>query len=156
VPRVTLEPMTQAHFADFMEAVLPPYVVERAAADHVGLRTAEQYARRQHARLLPDGHLTAGHRFVRVLATDSGQVVGGVWFWIDDENKQAFLYYISILPEHRRRGFASSALIAVEETVRAAGCVSFGLNVFSSNDGAIALYRKLGFRTVSSYWNKPL
>src|SRR4030095_5007458 len=36
-----------------------------------------------------------------------------------------------------------------------AGCVSFGLNVFSSNDGAIALYRKLGFRTVSSYWNKP-
>jgi ribosomal protein S18 acetylase RimI-like enzyme len=93
---------------------------------------------------------------VRVLATDSGQVVGGVWFWIDDENKQAFLYYISILPEHRRRGFASSALIAVEETVRAAGCVSFGLNVFSSNDGGIALYRKLGFRAVSSYWNKPL
>lgn len=156
MPHVTLEPMTQAHYADFMEAIFPAYVAERAAADHVSLPVAEYYARLQRARLLPDGHLTAGQRFVRVLSTDSGQAVGGIWFSIDDENKQAFLYYIAIQPEHRRRGFANSALTAVEETVRAAGCVSLGLNVFSSNDGAIALYRKLGFRTVSSYWNKPL
>lgn len=143
MPRVTLEAMTRAHFTDFMEAIFPPYVAERAAADHVCRRTAERYTRRQHARLLPDGHLTAGHRFERVVSADSGQAVDGVWFGVDDENKQAFLYYISILPEHRRRGFARAALVAVEEMVRAAGCVSFGLNVFSSNDGAMALYRKL-------------
>ena len=148
--------MNQAQFIGFMEAIFPPYVAERAAADHVSLEVAEQYARGQHAQLLPDGHLTVGHKFLRVLSTDSGQSVGDVWFWIDDENKQAFLYYIVVLPEHRRRGFASAALTAIEEMVRAAGCISLGLNVFSSNDGAIALYHTLGFCPVSSYWNKPL
>lgn len=148
--------MNQAQFVGFMEAVFPSYVGERAAADHVSLEMAEQYARVQLARLLPDGHLTVGHRFLRVLSTDSGQGVGDVWFWIDSENKQAFLYYIAVLPEHRRRGFASAALAAIEEMVRAAGCISLGLNVFSSNHGAIALYRKLGFCTVASYWTKPL
>jgi ribosomal protein S18 acetylase RimI-like enzyme len=148
--------MNEARFVGFMEAVFPSYVAERAAADHVSLEMAEQYARVQLARLLPDGHLTVGHRFLRVLSTDSGQGVGDVWFWIDSENKQAFLYYIAVLPEHRRRGFASAALVAIEEMVRAAGCISLGLNVFSSNHGAIALYRRLGFCTVASYWTKPL
>jgi ribosomal protein S18 acetylase RimI-like enzyme len=148
--------MNQAQFVGFMEAVFPSYVAERAAADHVSLEMAGQYARVQLARLLPDGHLTVGHRFLRVLSTDSGQGVGDVWFWIDSENKQAFLYYIAVLPEHRRRGFASAALVTIEEMVRAAGCISLGLNVFSSNHGAIALYRRLGFCTVASYWTKPL
>jgi ribosomal protein S18 acetylase RimI-like enzyme len=148
--------MNQAQFTGFMAAVLPSYVAERAAADHVSLEMAERSARTQLARLLPDGHLTVGHRFLRVLSTDSGHGVGDVWFWIDSENKQAFLYYIAIVPEHRRRGFASAALTAIEEMVRAAGCISFGLNVFSSNHSAIALYRTLGFCIVASYWNKPL
>ena len=148
--------MNQAQFVGFMEAVFPSYVAERAAADHVSLEIAEQYARVQLARLLPDGRLTVGHRFLRVLSIDSGQGVGDVWFWIDSENKQAFLYYIAVLPEHRRRGFASAALVAIEEMVRAAGCISLGLNVFSSNHGAIALYRRLGFCTAASYWTKPL
>jgi len=154
--------MNQVQFTGFMAAVFPSYVAERAAADHVSLVMAERYARAQLTHLLPDGHLTGGHRFLRVLSTDSGQGVGDAWSWIDNEHKQAFLYYIAVLhyiavlPEHRRRGFASAALMAIEEMVRAAGCISLGLNVFSSNDGAIALYRKLGFCTVASYWNKPL
>lgn len=148
--------MNQAQFTSFLAAIFPSYVAERAAADHVSLEVAEQYARGQLTRLLPDGHLTVGHRFLRVLSTDSGQKVGDVWFWIDSENKQAFLYYIAVLPEHRRKGFASAALTALEAMVRAAGCISLGLNVFSSNHGAIALYRKLGFCAVASYWNKPL
>jgi ribosomal protein S18 acetylase RimI-like enzyme len=112
--------MTQAQYSDFMGAIVPPYVAERATADHV---PAE---------------------------------VGGVWFWIDVENKQGFLYNITVFPRHRRRGFASDALVLIEEMVRAAGCTALGLNVFSSNDAAIALYRKVGFSAVSSYWNKPL
>ena len=148
--------MNQVQFIGFMETILPSYVAERATADHVSLEIAGQYARAQLARLLPDGRLTIGHRFLRVLSSDSGQGVGDVWFWIDGENKQAFLYYVAVLPEHRRRGFASAALTVIEEMVRAAGCISLGLNVFSSNHGAIALYRKLGFCTVASYWNKPL
>jgi len=154
--RIKLEPMTQAQYSEFMETIVPPYVAERAAADHVSAEEAERYAHRQHARLLPEGHRTTGHRFLRIVSTDGDESVGGVWFWIDVENKQGFLYNITVFPRHRRRGFASDALARVEEMVRSAGCTALGLNVFSSNDGAIALYRKLGFSAVSSYWNKPL
>ena len=154
--RIRLEPMTQAQYSDFMEAIIPPYVAERAAADHVSAKVANRYARHQHARLLPEGHRTTGHRFLRIVSTDSDEPVGGVWFWIDVENKQGFLYNITVFPQHRRRGFASDALVLVEEMVGSAGCTALGLNVFSSNDGAIALYRKLGFSAASSYWNKPL
>jgi acetyltransferase (GNAT) family protein len=110
MPQVTLEPMTQAQFSDFMEVILLPYVAERAAADHVSTEMAEQYARDQHERLLPDAHLTTGHRFLSMVSTNSDQPVGGVWFWIDLENKQAFLYNITVFAQYRRRGFASDAL----------------------------------------------
>ena len=79
--------MTQAQYSDFMEAILPAYVAERAAADHVSAEVANRYARHQHARLLPEGHRTTGHRFLRMVSTDSDESVGGVWFWIDVENK---------------------------------------------------------------------
>jgi ribosomal protein S18 acetylase RimI-like enzyme len=148
--------MTQAQYAEFIEAIGPPYVAERAAADHVSTEVAERYARQQHTRLLPDGHRTTGHRFLRIVSTDSDESVGGIWFWIDVENKQGFLYNITVSPRHRRCGFASDALVLVAEMARSAGCTTLGLNVFSSNDGAIALYRKLGFSAVSSYWNKAL
>jgi ribosomal protein S18 acetylase RimI-like enzyme len=148
--------MTQTQFSDFMEVILLPYVAERAAADHVPTEVAEHYARDQHTHLLPDGHLTVGHRFLRIVSTNSDQSVGGVWFWIDLKNKQAFLYNITVFPQYRRSGFASDALALVEEMVRATGCATLGLNVFSSNEGAIAFYRKLGFSAVSSYLNKTL
>jgi ribosomal protein S18 acetylase RimI-like enzyme len=148
--------MTGAQVSDFLEAILPSYVAERAAADHVSSEAADRYARAQYAQLLPDGHLTAGHHFLRMVAINSGQSVGGVWFWIDSENKQAFLYNITILPQYRRRGFASDALMLIEEIAREAGCATLGLNVFSSNSEAIALYSRVGFCPVSSYWNKAL
>ena len=154
--RIRLEPMTQAQYSDFMEAIVPPYVAERATADHVSAEVAERYARHQHARLLPEGHRTTGHRFLRIVSTDGDESVGGVWFWIDVENKQAFLYNITVFTQYRRRGFASDALGLVEEMVREAGCVTLGLNAFSSNDAAIALYLKVGFSAVSSYLNKVL
>ena len=153
---ITLEPMTQPQFADFMEAILPAYVTERAAADHVTPDAAERFARDQHARLLTDGPLTPGHHFLRIVAASGHQTVGGVWFWIDDDNKQAFLYNITVYAQHRRQGFATAALAFVEEQARAAGCATLGLNVFATNEAAMALYRKLGFCAVTSYWNKPL
>src|SRR5258708_20366170 len=134
-----------------MDAIVPPYVAERAAADHVSAEVAARYARHQHARLLPEGHRTTGHRFLRIVSTDSDESVGGVWFWIDVENKQGFLYNITVFPRHRRRGFASDALVLVEEMVRSPGCTTLGRNVFSSNDRPPPLYPNLTFLPVSRY-----
>ena len=67
-------------------------------------------------------------------------------FEVRDDN---FLYVLQEEPPESARGL-------VEQTVRAAGCATLGLNVFSSNSGALALYRKVGFNAVSSYFNKAL
>lgn len=129
-------------------------MAERAAADHVSAEAAAHSAREQIAGLLPDGLLTAEHRFLRMVSSSGDESVGGVWFWVDAEREQAFLYNITVFPQCRRSGFATEALALVEQLARAAGCGTLGLNVFSANEGAIALYRTLGFSAVSSLLNK--
>ena len=153
---VALEPMTDAQFGEFIEVIVPPYVAERVQADHLSPEDAQRFVRDQQDRLLPDGRQTPGHQFLRIVTLDIPQCVGGVWLEIDSENKQGFLYNLTVFPPYRRRRFGSDALALVAELVRRAGCGTLGLNVFSTNDAAVALYRKMGFSTVSSYMNKKL
>jgi ribosomal protein S18 acetylase RimI-like enzyme len=154
--QVRLEAMTVAQFAEFLEAILPPYIAARSAADHVSLAEAERFARDQHQKLLPAGQLSPGHQFHSIVATDMPGPVGGVWFHIDAERRQAFLYNITIFPKWHRRGYATAALSLVEEAVRSAGCAVLALNVFAENAGAAELYGKAGYHRVSSHMNKRL
>ena len=153
---VRLEPMTAAQFTEFMEVILRPYVAARSVADHVSLAEAERFARDQHQKLLPAGQLSPGHQFHSIVAIDSKNQVGGIWFHIDAEKKHAFLYNISIFPEWQRRGYATAALSLVEAAARSAGCAVLALNVFAENTGAAELYRRAGYNFVSSHMNKRL
>lgn len=152
--QVSLEPMNDAQCEAFLEACLAPYIADRAEADFVSLAEAEQFARGQHARILPQGRLTVGHRFLRIMA--GAEPVGGIWIYTDPQRREAFLYNIMIEPDRRRQGFATAALTAAEELLRSEGCRVLGLNVFATNAAALALYHRLGFRTASSYLNKQL
>jgi len=151
---VKLVAMTEAETAGFLETVLPPYIAERAAADHVPPEVAERAARAQHAQLLPGGKPGPGHTIAWIVAAD--QPVGGIWFYLDIANREAYVYNITVFPQHRRRGFARGALTLLEQAARDAGCRTLALNVFAPNKGAIALYRKLGFSAVSMHMNKAL
>ena len=55
---IRLESIAESAFNDFLEAILPPYIEERSAADHVSKTVAEQFAHRQNAELLPRGYHT--------------------------------------------------------------------------------------------------
>ena len=154
--QVRLEPMTVAEFAEFMEVILPPYIAARSVADHISLAEAERFARDQHLRLLPAGQCTPGHNFHSIVAIDTDEAVGGVWFHIDAEKGQAFLYNITVFPEWYRRGYATAALSLVEAAVRSIGCSVLALNVFAENTAAAELYLKAGYNRVSSHMNKRL
>lgn len=151
---VRLVAMTEREAKEFLETVLPRYVAERAAADHVSSEAAEQAARAQHAQLLPGGKVGAGHTIAWIVAGE--QPVGGVWFFLDTAQREAYVYNITVFPRHRRRGHAAAALALVERAARDAGCRTLALNVFAPNAAAIALYRKLGFAAVSMHMNKVL
>jgi ribosomal protein S18 acetylase RimI-like enzyme len=153
---IRLEIMNDAQFGAFFDDLMPSYAAERALADHVSLDVARRHVVDQIAGLLPHGRLSEGHSFLCIVRSGSAAWLGSVWYMMENSVRQAFLYNITVFPEHRRQGIASVALAQVEERVRLAGYGILGLNVFAHNAGAAALYRKLGFTAVSHYMNKTL
>jgi len=153
LPDVHLLALGDDEIAAYLEDIVPPYAAARAAADRVSLQAAERYAREQHAHLLPQGGNTPGHHFRGIVAGD-GAAVGRLWLYC--EATSAFLYDITIEPAQRRRGFASAALCRAEKLARAKGCTNLGLNLFTANRAAAALYARAGFAEASRYLVKAL
>lgn len=81
------------------------------------------------------------------MVSDDGQAVGYVWFTIEDRppGRVVYIYDIAVDPEHRRKGHAQAALLAVEGYARGHGCIGVMLHVFGSNTRARQLYLKAGY-----------
>ena len=67
-----------------------------------------------------------------------------------------WVWDLMVHPGFRRRGVARGAMVAAEEIARRHGATSLMLNVFAYNEGAIALYEALGYRTASVHMAKSL
>jgi ribosomal-protein-alanine N-acetyltransferase len=79
-----------------------------------------------------------------VLEAESGDVAGYMSLWrILDEGH---INNVAVLPEYRRRGGASEMLEFMLEYSEKNGISSHTLEVRVSNEGAIGLYRKFGFK----------
>ena len=89
--------------------------------------------------------LTGNHLSVyMVLEAESGDVAGYMSLWrILDEGH---INNVAVLPEYRRRGGASEMLEFMLEYSEKNGILSHTLEVRVSNEGAIGLYRKFGFK----------
>ncbi len=107
---------------------------------------------------LPQGVDTADNYLFEILAEPGGATVGYIWCAIHDHygQRSAFVYDLEVKPEFRRRGYASDALEAIQAHVTGLGVGSIGLHVFSFNEGAIALYEKLGFQVTGMNMQKTL
>ena len=77
-----------------------------------------------------------------VAEAPEGAIVGYVYFQIMKD--LAYVRHIVTAPAARRTGVGRGLLAAAAERVRAAGCVSWCLNVKPLNTGAIALYETFG------------
>lgn len=62
------------------------------------------------------------------------------------------LFSVATRPEHRRRGLGLAALASLAEWAAGYGAARCYLQVFSVNAPALALYERLGFRTLYDYW----
>lgn len=81
-----------------------------------------------------------------LLALDDGEIIGYVGVWLLGE--EGHITNVAVAPEMRGRGVGAALLaelmrIAMERSVR-----SMTLEVRPSNEAALALYRKFGFRSV--------
>jgi ribosomal protein S18 acetylase RimI-like enzyme len=71
-----------------------------------------------------------------------------------DRNAHIFLLYV--VPEHRRKGIGSALVRYAEEWAKQRGDRQIGLQVFESNTSAIKLYEALGYQTQSLWMMKTL
>ena len=65
---------------------------------------------------------------------------------------------IAVHPDHRRRGIAQALVAALVENLTNGGSHSLTLEVRASNEGAKALYEKLGFARIGlrkNYYRNP-
>ncbi|MGI6643969.1 MAG: ribosomal protein S18-alanine N-acetyltransferase [Bacillota bacterium] len=72
-----------------------------------------------------------------------GEIVGYVGMWVILE--EAHITNIAIHPDYRRRGIARFVLESMFEKAKELGSTKMTLEVRVSNEGAIRLYRSLGF-----------
>lgn len=142
----------------YAEAAVAGYAADNVAAGRWPLGGAVERSRQEFASLLPRGLETPDNLLFEILEDEGGPTVGFVWVALARRHGActAYVYDLEVLPSHRRLGHAWRALQAVERLAIEAGATTIGLNVFASNVGAQALYRKLGYVPTNVNMVKPL
>jgi RimJ/RimL family protein N-acetyltransferase len=147
---VHLRPMTQAEYDSWLADEIQAYADEKVQAGAWDPADARQRSEDEHQKLLPLGLETPNNYLYRILAeTPHGSApvpVGMLWVAVPSWRPPlAFVYDFVIEAAYRRRGYATQALQALDETVRALGLDTIGLHVFGHNHAARALYEKAGY-----------
>ena len=91
-----------------------------------------------------------------IVAEENGTVIGYVGSQTVLE--QSDMMNLAVLPEHRRKGVATTLVTTLISYLRQKGASNLTLEVRSSNQSAIALYHKLGFSQIGlrpGYYRNP-
>lgn len=118
-----------------------------AALVAAGVDEAEgrRMIREQHARLLPRGTATPGHRFAWICDAD-GERVGECWYGpLEGSEADWYVFDIELAEEHRGRGHGRAAVARLLDACADAGARRVGLTVAVDNAPALAAYRAAGF-----------
>ncbi len=153
-----LVPMREEEFDDFLVSSASAYADDNIKSGRWLPEGAHGRALSELRDSLPQGIDTPDNYLFDILASPGGTVVGYVWCAIQENcgQRSAFVYDVEIKPEFRRQGHASKAFAAIQEHMAALEIESLGLHVFAFNEGAIALYRKLGFEVTGLNMQKKL
>ena len=73
-------------------------------------------------------------------------VIMGAW-----DGRRGWLHHLAVARDHRAQGIGTALVMAVEEGLRAKGCLKINLLVARSNLDAQRLYRRLGYDTMTGF-----
>ncbi|WP_430401421.1 GNAT family N-acetyltransferase [Hyphomonas sp.] len=102
----------------------------------------DRFAKRTWKRLL------IGHTVAHVAVLD-GTVVGAAVLLFRRGSRAARLYTLSVAPELRGKGIARQLLAAGEAAAKQKGCERMRLEARESNQNAILLYERSGYRVIA-------
>ena len=98
-------------------------------------------------------------RFIRpgahelIVAENNKEIVGYVLVLYRTGTSLVRLYSIAVLPQYQGKGIAGQLMQAAEQAGRDRPCAFMRLEVNVSNDNAINLYKKLGYRPIGKIAN---
>lgn len=153
----TLVPMSESEYAAYVEEAIPSYAAEKVASGQWTQEESLALSKKSLDELLPQGQQTPDNHLFTIL--DGRSVpVGMLWVAAQSRAGQriAYVYDVSIKLEHRRKGHAAGAFIALESKVRELGLSGVALHVFGHNVAAHALYVKLGYAATNINMFKPV
>jgi GNAT superfamily N-acetyltransferase len=148
--------MTADEYDAWQQSLAEEYAAEKVAAGTWAAEGAVQRAFDESASMLPAG-VDTDRMLIFCAVADDGRPVGRAWVALDHPRGApgtAFLYDIEVDEGERGKGFGRALLTAVEDAVRATGAIALELNVFRTNDTAVALYETSGYRTTTQQMRK--
>ncbi|GEA52278.1 N-acetyltransferase [Vibrio inusitatus NBRC 102082] len=156
--QVSLEIMDREAFTEYLKIAIQSYAKVNVDSGRWDESESLERSEKAHETLLPDGERTKNNYLFTITENNSQNRVGHTWVKIEDNihTKSAFIYDIEIYEAHRRNGYAKSALGCIEKIVTELGASSLGLHVFNQNAAAIALYRSIGYQTISHNMQKTI
>jgi ribosomal protein S18 acetylase RimI-like enzyme len=139
--------MREVAFVDYLASSISSYAEQGIASGRWTAESALVNAKAEYANLLPQGLHTANNRLFEIRETNGHETVGYLWFAIQEKygSKVAYVFDLRIDEQHRRKGHARRAFLALEEMASDLNLSSISLHVFWQNVGAQALYRRLGY-----------
>ncbi|MEY9950057.1 GNAT family N-acetyltransferase [Kitasatospora sp. GAS1066B] len=157
-PDLTIRPIDGADFTEWLAGTKAEY---RAHLRTAGLTEAQAQERCEadHTHLLHQGHATQGVVLRHLVA--GGRPVGSLWVALrdgrlPDGTALAWVMTVEVDAAERGKGYGRELMLAAERECLAAGVDALGLNVYSANQVAIALYESLGYRTTRRVLAKSL
>lgn len=157
--QLVLVPMTDQEYEAWRGESVRSFAEERMRAGNALPEEALASAQSAFDRLLPHGLATPNH-WLYTIQVD-GEAVGMVWLGRGQPGaglppSTGFIYDLLIYPEHRRKGYATRAMLALEEEARRRGMDRLALHVFGHNEAARRLYEKVGYEMTNITMQKSL
>ncbi len=151
-----LAPMGLFEYEKYIEESLQEFKRQLLIAGDKNEQEAEENTRKQIIDILPDGIKTKGHYFFNIMG-ENNRKIGNLWLAVKDGDEglpTVFIYDIMIDAEFRGKGYGKKTLSAVEEFAREHKANSIFLHVFTHNQIAFDLYKKVGYRVVKEFKDK--
>ena len=151
IDNISLVELDDAPYREYRDHLVRDYAADKVRAGAWSESEAQIRAAKDVDGLLPEGPATQGHFLYSVREDAADAEVGTVWFALRDSGvgRSVWIYDIIINESFRRRGYASRTLELVEARAKELGAKSVELHVFGHNQGAQALYEKVGYSVTS-------
>jgi ribosomal protein S18 acetylase RimI-like enzyme len=139
--------MCDSEYENFIAETVRAYAAEKVAAGQWPQAESLALARQSLSDLLPAGRATLDNHLFTIHESATSASIGRLWFAAQERagSRIAYVYDVSVSPEHQRKGHAIRAFHALEAEVVKLGLSGIALHVFGHNLAARALYAKLGY-----------